>query len=467
MRLPSYLLSAAALLSLARAPVAAQVGSRGADDEKILRAANVAVDGPGLLALLRRHVPTKEDEARIVGLIRQLADKVFKVREQAGAKLIAAGPPALSALRRTEKEGDLETQRRAQRCIEAIERASSPQLLAAAARLLRQRRPDGACAALLEYLPLAADAAVAEEVLIAIYDLGTRTGKLERALDALFGLGSVGPVDEAVLAALRAPEPPRRAAAALVVGRFGTPEQRLAARRLLEGDDAQVRLRAAQGLLCARDPAAVPALIALLGKGPLPLAQQAEDLLAHVAGEKAPAVSLGEYVVARAKCREAWQEWWHANRERLDLARSDLRSPFAGPTALARTMTRRFLDALGKGDTKAVLTLVDIPFGVDAVAVFRTRAEVEQIFRQATTSSQKYTFTIREVLRMDEHIRRVGREPIEFLKQVPKESLRVVYIEGATNGRQERAAILIRFQGGRARVVGIGQGDVKEQKKPG
>src|SRR5438045_1603868 len=70
-----------------------------ADDEKVLKAADVATDGPGLLAFFRKHTPTPEDEKRVGELVRQLGDKAFRVREKAAADIIALGATALPALR--------------------------------------------------------------------------------------------------------------------------------------------------------------------------------------------------------------------------------------------------------------------------------------------------------------------------------------------------------------------------------
>src|SRR5262249_27476144 len=146
--------------------------------------------------------------------------KAFRVREKAAADIIAVGPTALPALREVKKAGDLETSRRADQCIKAIEARSAPATAAAAARLLAVRRPDGACKVLLDYLPLAADDAVAEDVLEAVYAVGVKDGR----------------IDPVLLESLKSPVPAKCAAAALVVGRFGTPEQREAVRRLLEDD---------------------------------------------------------------------------------------------------------------------------------------------------------------------------------------------------------------------------------------
>jgi HEAT repeat protein len=429
-------------LLLPGTPARAQSEGQVNEDERILKAASVAVDGPGLLEFIRKQVPSPADEERLAALVKRLGDKTFKVREQAAAQLIAMGPPALTALRQVLAKADLETRRRAEQCIKAIEKRHAPETVAAAARLLKVRRPAGACAALLNYLPHAGEE-ISEELLEVVFTLGADGGKVDPALATAL-------TDAAVR---------RRAAAALVLGRFGTPEQRKAVNRLLEDADPVIRLRAAQGLLSGGRKDPIPALIALLDKAPLPLARQAEDLLARVAGEKAPSTSVEEDAAARTKARQAWDDWWKTHKDRLDLSKTDLGSPFASPAYQARTLTQRFLEALRKGNLKVVLATVEVPFAVDAAAVFTTREQLDQLFQQAVGNVQqkKFTFTIRKVWSVDEYVRANGREPVEFLRQVPKANLRVVYVEGREEGgRVENAAVLVRVRGGRPAVMGIG-----------
>src|SRR6185437_15174501 len=88
-----------------------------------------------------------------------------------------------------------------------------------------------------------------------------------------------------LVAALRDPIPARRAAAGLVVGRWGGAKHRAGVRRLLRDGEAIVRLRTAQGLLAARDAEAVPPLLDLLAAAP-EWSQQAEDSLACLAPKR-------------------------------------------------------------------------------------------------------------------------------------------------------------------------------------
>src|SRR4051812_2563080 len=59
--------------------------------EKTLKDADIATDGPGLLAFFKARTPTPADRQRIAKLVPQLGDESFDVRDQASKELIAAG----------------------------------------------------------------------------------------------------------------------------------------------------------------------------------------------------------------------------------------------------------------------------------------------------------------------------------------------------------------------------------------
>ena len=70
-----------------------------ADDEQTLKDAKVGVDGPGLLAYFQQHTTPADQQERIGGLIRQLGDDSYKVREKASADLAKLGAAAVPYLR--------------------------------------------------------------------------------------------------------------------------------------------------------------------------------------------------------------------------------------------------------------------------------------------------------------------------------------------------------------------------------
>lgn len=85
-----------------------------------------------------------------------------------------------------------------------------------------------------------------------------------------------------------------------------------------------VRLRAAQGLLAARDKESIPTLIALLDEPMVAVSWQAEELLHWVAEEQAPRGNVGAASAEmRRRCRVAWEAWWRDHRQRLDTAPLD------------------------------------------------------------------------------------------------------------------------------------------------
>lgn len=274
-------------------------------DEQILKDANLAVDGPGLLDFFRKRTLTDDQRKQLIGLIDQLDSRHFLERQEATEKLAGFGPPALPFLRAALRGNGLEKTRRVEQCIAAIERAGSADLPGAAARLIKARKPDGALSVLLAYFPFANDDALEDDLLDALTAVGVRDGRCDTAL----------------VEALRDPVAARRAAAALVVGRSGDAAQRRAVRVLLADRDAQVRLRAIQGLLPGGDREAVPVLVALLEDSPLAVAVRAEELLYRLAGDRAPAGSVRGGEGERRRCREAWAAWWRERGKDTDLTK--------------------------------------------------------------------------------------------------------------------------------------------------
>src|SRR5262249_44717505 len=153
-----------------------------------------------------------------------------------------------------------------------------PELASAALRLLVKRNAPGAIAPMLEFFPTA-DANSELETAIAF------------RLDQLAARSQSVPPE--LVAALTDTSPARRAIAACIVGRRGTVEQHGQVRRMLKDSDANVRLRAAQGLLAGGQKDSIPALIALLDATPICLAWQAEELLRWAAAGSAPMVGVG------------------------------------------------------------------------------------------------------------------------------------------------------------------------------
>src|SRR5262249_37516231 len=141
-----------------------------------------------------------------------------------------------------------------------------------------------------------------------------------------------GKAEEAVLKALQDKLPGTRQAAAEALVRAGGKAMLPKVQPLLHDADPLVRLRVALAYVESKDQAGVPVLIKLLADLPLDRAWEAEEVLFLVAGDKAPAVTLGQDKVSRQKCRDEWVKWWKANADKVDLAKLDVSSRTLGYT---------------------------------------------------------------------------------------------------------------------------------------
>jgi hypothetical protein len=282
--------------------------------EKTLQEARVDTDGPALIRFFRERTPTAEDAARLADAVRRLGDDDFDAREKASEELIRAGRKALPFLKPAERDKDPERARRVAQCLHEIESGAEINRIVAAARVLQERRPAGAAPVLLAYVPAAADEGVEQALLRALLAAGVKDGEPDAALEKAL-------TDKDLL---------RRAAAAYVLGR-AVPGQRTAVRRLLADAEPRVRYEAGLALLHAGDKEAVPALIALLGDGPMSLGWRAQELLYRVAGDKAPTVFLADEAAAkRAAVAEAWQAWWKEAAATTDLSKVNLDNTLQG-----------------------------------------------------------------------------------------------------------------------------------------
>src|ERR1700722_17459625 len=249
---------------LAEAPADATTPATPMSDEAALRAAKIPTDGAGLIEFFRKRLEAA-DENRLRGLVAQLGDDVFQKREQASAQLVAAGKRAKPILQEAANNADLEVAYRARESLRRIEQGATSMVVAAAARVLAQRKPDGATETLLAYLPAAEDDSVAEEVRSSLAVLAVREGQ----------------PDPVLVAALADKQPTRRAAAAVALCQAGATGQMPAIRKLLHDSDALVRLRVGLALSVAREKAALPGFIDWLADLPPQETGSAEDLLYH------------------------------------------------------------------------------------------------------------------------------------------------------------------------------------------
>jgi len=301
-----------ALLSAARAAAQEADAETRAADVRTLDAAGIATDGPGLLDYFKSRTPDPAALERVPLRVKQLGDEDFDVREKASVDLVHVGVPAVEALKAAALDRDAEVARRATECLARIDQRKQDAggLAAVAARLLADRKPAGAAGVLFDYLRTADPAADTWDIERSLAAVAARDGKPEPAL----------------VVALAAKEPRLRAVAGAALASADAD----AVRPLLRDADPSVRLRVGLALAEARDKAAVPVLIDLLGTQPAEQAWRAEALLQRLAGEKSPAVGLGTDDAGREKCRDAWAGWWRDHGGKADLAALARQRPHLG-----------------------------------------------------------------------------------------------------------------------------------------
>jgi HEAT repeat protein len=265
-------------------------------DQIILRAARMPSEPASLVAFLELRARGSTG-AEIQKLVARLGASEPGEAARAAADLIRIGPPAVLALRALASDADAAGAAAARRCLRVLESDSSA-LTGAVLRLISARRPAGATAALLAFLPHAEDESVVEEAIAALAVVAASDGTL----------------DPALMKALEDPVGLRRAAAVDALS-LVAPGQTTAVRKMLLDPVPAVRLRAARALARAGAAEAVSTLIALLIELPLPLALEAEEILLEIAAEQAPGVRVSDDADTRARCRDAWSTWWQGTED--------------------------------------------------------------------------------------------------------------------------------------------------------
>jgi HEAT repeat protein len=208
----------------------------GEAEERILKAAKIAIDDQSLLTYLRTRSPRHEDRQALEKLADGLGDASYAVRAKAGSDLKARGALALPVLRKALQSPSAEVAKRAGQLIKEIEAQVAVEPVGAVIRLLAMRAPAGTFAALFDYLPSAEGAGTDEEVYAALSRLAVLGDRLEPVLTA----------------ALADQRPQVRAAAAYVLARGGNAPVRDRVRALLADPDKSVQEMAATGLVGKR-----------------------------------------------------------------------------------------------------------------------------------------------------------------------------------------------------------------------
>jgi hypothetical protein len=283
----------------------------------------------------------------------------------------------------------------------------------------------------------------------------------DAVLDALCHLSvKDGKVDPLLLKALADELAARRAAAALVVGAFGTEPQREQVRRLLDDADARVRFRAAQGLLAVGANGAVPVLIGLLAKGERTLAERAELLLLAVAEADAPKTALGTSDAERQQCHAAWLAWWQQSGAKLR-PQQRVALEFVNGPAAAKKAAADFVKALLTRDRVLLERVCSLPFTIPGEATLTTLTTREELLKEFGNADQPNLAGIKVVLdrvvAAREFMKSVGKQAErDFLASLPRAGVYIVSVTLTEAGQpQEAVALIVRVSGNRAWVVGL------------
>ncbi|HJZ93104.1 MAG TPA: hypothetical protein VKE40_19665 [Gemmataceae bacterium] len=285
-------------------------------DVETIKSAGLSDDTKSLTEWFKNHTVTEADKTKITTLIKRLGDDDFDSREAASDELSKSGVPAIALLRSAAnaKDADYEVARRCNLALAIIEKVPTRSLALAAARLLANQKDESITEVLLNYLPLADDESVADEIRNTFAALAVRDAKPDKALGA----------------ALESKDALKRGAAAEAFARANDRSSRQRMKELLKKEtDPEVKLLVALALVSeGRDKDAVPEVIKLMPDVSTERGWRAEELLYRIAGEDGPGVSLGPDKAGREKARDEWKKWWDANEKKVDLTKLDQESSF-------------------------------------------------------------------------------------------------------------------------------------------
>jgi HEAT repeat protein len=295
---------------------------QGKIDRETLQQAGYQADGKALLGFFESHTVTDADRLRIAQLIKQLGDVDFDIRETATAELVKFGVAAIGLLRQADTtSSDQEVSLRCDRVLRTIEKVPTRTLAVAAARVLADLKPENTAQILMNYLPLADDESVTDEIRNTLAAVAMKNGKENPFLKET----------------LKHAEILKRGAAAEALARAGSSEVREEMHKYFEKEATpEIRFRIALALVTsAKDKKMVVPLIKLLAEVPQELGWRAEDVLCRLAGENTPNVSVGRDVASREKARDEWLKWFDKHGEKADLAKLDEVERLLGFTLLA------------------------------------------------------------------------------------------------------------------------------------
>ena len=247
-------------------------------------------------------IPAKANVDKLISLLLK-----GNPEEKGSAKkdLICLGDYVISALKKTSAEVlDPASEKTIKDCIELLEGKASENLIAAALKVFASEGKSDAAEALFDFLPFAAEETLRSEC--------------ESALRSLFLTSSVsGTLFEKKLADSN---PYKRAVAAEILVRKGTPNQISLAKSLLEDPSSLVRTRLVIAYLEQKDRIALPAALKLLASDSKDISSLIESSLTSLAGEWAIQGPKNDDSVSRNINQAAWAGWWKSINEQDLLA---------------------------------------------------------------------------------------------------------------------------------------------------
>jgi hypothetical protein len=413
------------------------------EDEKLLKEKKISTEPAALLGYFKKRTLDTKALDSAADLVKKLGDDDYFVREKATEDLRKGGGGLVPLLRAALTSPDEEIKDRARMLLLTLESNTNPAVTLAVLRLLRSQPPDGTALVLFDYLPVADNESVQDEVLGLLATLGVKDGKVSRFLED----------------ALKDRQPMRRAAAGMVLGRSGSAEQKKAAQALLTDADANVRFHAAQGLLAGKDRAGVPVLCALIGDGPMALGTRAEDLLQCLAGAQPPQTPpFAEDANARKKSRKIWEDWWKQNNK-MDLTRVEIDIPPFNLALQAREVIRRFGTAVMINDVDTMKKQVDAPFMTYGNQTLSNKNDVIQYIESNNVPgrNQQGTVVILGLAALD----KVPANEKKFVTDLKKDvrAFNVYFMNNPNINPNpgEECTLYVRVSGDQAKLVGFGQ----------
>jgi hypothetical protein len=259
-------------------------------------------DGAKLLAEFKSRTLTDKELEKAQALLGKLENGDRETTESAADELVAMGQRVTSLLRRTINQGKPQVSAAAMECLHRIERDVPSPLPDAALRIIQLRRPEGAAATLLAFLPCAESDEATSRLTDALKELGVVDGK----------------PDEDIVKALKDKVGVRREVAAVVLCAKARSSHLGLVRNLLRDPDPAVRLKVTLALAAAGDRDAVPALIVQVAELPTELSAEAENYLSLLAGDAGPE-GLPDGDNNRKKRSSAWATWWQTNKNKVVL----------------------------------------------------------------------------------------------------------------------------------------------------